>query len=57
MELYRVPGPVAATTQPAGRRWAVLGLDLLVAALVLAAFCLKSVPAVRKLLHSPVTSG
>lgn len=57
VELYRVPGPVTALTQPAGRRWLVLGLDLLVAALVLAAFCLKSVSAGRRLLHSPVTSG
>jgi hypothetical protein len=57
VQLYRVPGPVAAVAQPAGRRWAVLGLDLLVAALVLAAFGLKSASATQRLLHSPVTSG
>jgi hypothetical protein len=57
VELYRVPGPVATVAQPAGRRWAVLGLDLLVAALVLAAFGLKAMSAGRRLLHSPVTSG
>jgi hypothetical protein len=57
VELYRVPGPVTALAQPAGRRWAVLGLDLLVAALVFASICLKSVSKGRRLLHSPVTSG
>ncbi len=57
VQLYRVPGPVAVLAQPAGRRWVVLGLDLLVAALVLAAFGLKSASATRRLLHSPVTSG
>ena len=37
VELYQVPGPVQASPDPAGRRWAVLLADLLVAALLLAA--------------------
>ena len=58
VQLYRVPGPIAVTGQPAGRRWAVLGLDLLVAGLVAAAFCLNVLSAGRRLLlHSPVTSS
>jgi hypothetical protein len=57
VELYQVPGPVRLAEQPAGRRWWVLTLDLVLAALVLVAICLKSVSAVRRLLHSPVTSS
>ena len=57
VELYRVPGPVTALARSTRRSWAVLGLDLLVAALVLAAFGMKAASARRRLLHSPVTSG
>ncbi len=37
VELYQVPGPITRPASRAGRRWAVLGSDLVVAALVLAA--------------------
>ena len=61
VELYQVPGPVQAAPDPAGRRWAVLLADLLVAALILAAAVVASAALVRsvcsRLLHSPVTSS
>ncbi|MDQ1721452.1 MAG: hypothetical protein QOI26_1186, partial [Pseudonocardiales bacterium] len=57
VELYRVPGPVSVAAQPAGRRWGVLAVDLVIAALLAAAICVKSVSASRRLLHSPVTSS
>jgi hypothetical protein len=61
VELYRVPGPVAPVADEAGRRAEVLGLDALVAALVLAAAGVAIAGKVRsvrqRLLHSPVTSN
>ncbi|HEX8768328.1 MAG TPA: hypothetical protein VF714_08155, partial [Jatrophihabitans sp.] len=58
VELYRVPGPVRAAPDPAGRRWAVLLADLLVGALILAAAVVAIVGMVRpRLLDSPVTSS
>jgi hypothetical protein len=57
VELYRVPGPVTVAAEPAGRRRWVLALDLLVAALILAAIGLKSLAAGGRLLHSPLTSS
>ena len=59
VELYRVPGQVRAAADQAGRRRWVLGLDALVAALVLAAALVsiagKARSARQRLLHSPVT--
>lgn len=57
VELYRVPGPITGTSESAARRWLVLLLDLLTAALILAAFSVKSLSAARRLLHSPLTSS
>ena len=61
VELYRVPGPVQAAADPAGRRWAVWLADLLAAAAILAAAVVASAGMVRsvraRLLHSPLTSN
>ena len=61
VELYRVPGPVRAAADPAGRRWSVLLADLLVSALILAAAVVAIAGMARStrpgLLHSPVTSS
>ena len=59
VELYRVPGQVRPAADQASRRRWVLGLDALVAALVLAAALVsiagKARSARQRLLHSPVT--
>ncbi|MEO7262124.1 MAG: hypothetical protein ABI047_12855, partial [Jatrophihabitantaceae bacterium] len=57
VELYRVPGQVAPAADQPVRRWLVLVLDLLLAAVVAAALCVTSSFAGRRLLHSPVTSS
>ena len=61
VELYGVPGPVQASADPAGRRWAVWLADLLAAAAILAAAVVASAGMVRsvrtRLLHSRVTSS
>jgi hypothetical protein len=57
VELYRVPGPVAAAgKQSARRRWVVL-LDLLAAAVIGMAIVVKAASVAKNLLHSPVTSS
>jgi len=57
IELYRVPGPVAAAAEQRGRRWWVVLLDLLTAAVVGVAIVVRAGFAARGLLHSPVTSS
>jgi hypothetical protein len=57
VELYRVPGQVTAGPDQSARRRLVLLLDLLCAAMLATAICVKSGFAARRLLHSPVTSS
>ncbi|HEX2903785.1 MAG TPA: hypothetical protein VHO01_10065 [Jatrophihabitans sp.] len=57
VQLYRVPGPIAAPGSRAGRAVLVIGADLLVLLLVIVAAVQKAVQRAAALLHSPVTSA
>jgi hypothetical protein len=54
LRLYQVPEPVRPAAENPARRWWVIVLDLLTAAVLAAAVWLKAGFAARRLLHSPV---